>query len=826
MTNFYKKDGSYYKADDNSKILNPTDLQALSKAGGKEVSYTTDGIKNAAGELVNPTQKDINDFNSKNNTFNPTTPNTPLAPSINNNYNSTTLKLGLTTPDIISSLPKDNSQATLDYSDNAIKQAQEAAKKAQDQLNQYSSANEQNLKNLKATEQTNLSNSAIDSTKQMTVFNDQLQPLRDKLINFTNESLTAATSQNAKDVTNHRIALANENATYADLMKQSINETKNQVGLASINNGQRNSLLNDYKSKIEINNAAISALDGNINLASTILNNASASLQSSIANQSSFNMVVNQLFSNKDAISKSNIADYDKQIADIEANKKTIMDLMNTNPIITNKAGITLTDTPEQTTQKLNAFYVKNPQYAPDNQAWIKKAMDKYFDAGISTNDSLETVKSKISMSKIYQNENDNTKNRNIQKIGVDENNNDVYGYYDPATNSIVKVNINGTNTPADTSNATLDDFVNAISGQESGGNYNAVNDRTGASGKFQILPSNWPTWSREYAKSQLGVDTELEPTPTTQDNVAKWKMEQYYSKYGNWADVASAWYSGRPFSQVISEGWADKKQGNGNEPSVREYVNSVIGRMTNSTSSDFTTGQGYNQKQWDTAKSMMSPGSTLTLEGIKQADRPGVNIALNKLKEQAKQSGDIYGVMKASAGGAKIDATTVKDLAKFGTSITQLDSLKKEIDDFRAKGGTGAFKGRINEQKFWDADVATIKAKLQGVIPTIARGIFSEVGVLTDQDIENYKNTIPNIKTPDEAINRIFEGLMETIDSKILNTYESYANAGYDVSGFADTYKSLKTKIDNAKYPVGTVVSVNGKKYKSLGNGQFDEIK
>ena len=204
----------------------------------------------------------------------------------------------------------------------------------------------------------------------------------------------------------------------------------------------------------------------------------------------------------------------------------------------------------------------------------------------------------------------------------------------------------------------------------------------------------------------------------------------------------------------------------------------------------------GYTNDQMSIAQSIMSPGSTLTVSGIKQSERPGVEAAMNVLREQAKQSGDIYGVMKASAGGAKMDTTSVKDLSKFGTAVTQLVDLKKEIDNLKAKGGTGAFSGRITDKKFWNADNATIKAKLQGSIPTIARGVFGEVGVLTDQDIENYKQTIPNIKTPSEAVDRIYQGLLSTINSKILSTYESYANAGYDVSGFADSYKNLQQSI------------------------------
>ena len=43
-----------------------------------------------------------------------------------------------------------------------------------------------------------------------------------------------------------------------------------------------------------------------------------------------------------------------------------------------------------------------------------------------------------------------------------------------------------------------FDNLVAAIGGQESGGNYNAKNGRTGASGKYQIMPDNWPSWSQE----------------------------------------------------------------------------------------------------------------------------------------------------------------------------------------------------------------------------------------------------------------------------------------------------------------------------------------
>lgn len=143
-------------------------------------------------------------------------------------------------------------------------------------------------------------------------------------------------------------------------------------------------------------------------------------------------------------------------------------------------------------------------------------------------------------------------------------------------------------------SDANFDAFASALVGQESGGDTNARNARTGAYGAFQIMPENWEPWSQEYlAATGQNPNQSLDPSnPENQRGIARFKMQQYYQKYGNWADVASMWYSGRPFYQVVQEGWADEKQGNGDEPSVREYVNSVITRSNLSSDSGRVTPQ------------------------------------------------------------------------------------------------------------------------------------------------------------------------------------------------------------------------------------------
>lgn len=118
---------------------------------------------------------------------------------------------------------------------------------------------------------------------------------------------------------------------------------------------------------------------------------------------------------------------------------------------------------------------------------------------------------------------------------------------------------------------SALDRFMYAISGQESGHNYNARNPDSGASGRFQIMPANWGPWSREVFGRVVAR------TPQNQDKVARYKMNQYYRQFGRWDLVARAWYAG-PGSVKYSQRALSRPQGR--YPSINEYVWSVMRRM------------------------------------------------------------------------------------------------------------------------------------------------------------------------------------------------------------------------------------------------------
>jgi hypothetical protein len=121
-----------------------------------------------------------------------------------------------------------------------------------------------------------------------------------------------------------------------------------------------------------------------------------------------------------------------------------------------------------------------------------------------------------------------------------------------------------------------LDIFMRAIGGQESGNNYDALNPNSGAAGKYQIMPANWPEWS-----VAAGLGPAAEQTPNNQEIVARSVMQGYYNQYGNWRDVAIAWYAG-PGKVGANEAALNQAQSTNGQsyPTINRYADEALQRM------------------------------------------------------------------------------------------------------------------------------------------------------------------------------------------------------------------------------------------------------
>lgn len=148
-----------------------------------------------------------------------------------------------------------------------------------------------------------------------------------------------------------------------------------------------------------------------------------------------------------------------------------------------------------------------------------------------------------------------------------------------------------------------LDAFMLALSAQESGGNYQAVNRGSGAQGRFQIMPSNWSAWAKE-----AGLPAGAAKTPENQDRVARFKMAQYKEQFGSWDAVAVAWYAGPGAAQEYVKNpnaprFTRQQKGG---PTIREYASSVMGRMGGATTA-VGEGGGESDQLWANLQRMIA---------------------------------------------------------------------------------------------------------------------------------------------------------------------------------------------------------------------------
>lgn len=119
----------------------------------------------------------------------------------------------------------------------------------------------------------------------------------------------------------------------------------------------------------------------------------------------------------------------------------------------------------------------------------------------------------------------------------------------------------------------TFEQFFASIIAQESGGDYGAIGQPTRygtAYGKYQVLDSNIPSWTRQYYGKSLTPQQFLN-NRAAQDAVARGKLKSLFNKHGA-RGAAAAWYSGNASLHMSTR----PQQGG---PSIKQYVDEVISR-------------------------------------------------------------------------------------------------------------------------------------------------------------------------------------------------------------------------------------------------------
>lgn len=229
-------------------------------------------------------------------------------------------------------------------------------------------------------------------------------------------------------------------------------------------------------------------------------------------------------------------------------------------------------------------------------------------------------------------------------------------------------------------------------------------------------------------------------------------------------------------------------------------------------TYADFLSGSGVSniQAARDQALAIMAPNSTTTIKDVPVKQRFAVEGELNKLKNQALQSGDIYGVIRASAGGKDASDTFKQSFEKALNVIDQIVNLKGTIEG----ESTGPIWGILRSNNPYDTKAQQIKAQITAIVPNLARGVYGEVGVLTDNDVALYSKTLPSLKSTQEVSDAVLGITIRSVQRSIENKIKSQAGFGVDMSGIENVYREVKAKADELLGIDPSVIQAMSKQY------------
>jgi len=160
--------------------------------------------------------------------------------------------------------------------------------------------------------------------------------------------------------------------------------------------------------------------------------------------------------------------------------------------------------------------------------------------------------------------------------------------------------------------------------------------------------------------------------------------------------------------------------------------------------------------------------------------------------------------------GKSNLTDTQLGKLQQATNALGSLESLQGLLgqgrDGLNTTGPIAGKKRQLIVALGGDANAAAINATIQGLIPTIARGVFGEVGVLTDADIANYRKTVPNLNST-EAQNKLISIMMyDVLSRSVGNTLTTNAMNQVNVSNFAPLYSNTINKINQLKSDLGYI--------------------
>jgi len=193
---------------------------------------------------------------------------------------------------------------------------------------------------------------------------------------------------------------------------------------------------------------------------------------------------------------------------------------------------------------------------------------------------------------------------------------------------------------------------------------------------------------------------------------------------------------------------------------------------------------------------------SPIQLDTFQQKDRAAIQSAIRKRKEDLYKTGDEKDKLKATFDGKTLGDTESNSLGKSIRVVDQLEDIrnafKQEKTDERGfifGIDASPILGRLRGWNPYDKSAKEIESMLQAVVPNMARGIYGEVGVLTDNDIKNYKQILPKLSDPNDIKDALIGISINQARNSILSNLKNLRMQGKNVSGYVELLEDLERR-------------------------------
>lgn len=186
----------------------------------------------------------------------------------------------------------------------------------------------------------------------------------------------------------------------------------------------------------------------------------------------------------------------------------------------------------------------------------------------------------------------------------------------------------------------------------------------------------------------------------------------------------------------------------------------------------------------WDESKKALWEQKWIS--GISPTPADAAKTAQSILSEQRKAAAD-----KAAQRGKPMTSTEVEKISQLDSVAYSLDLLQQKLDEIPATD-RGPIAGRIDKANPYNVQAQEIQNIITSITPGLARGVFGEVGVLTDTDMARYSGLLPNPAIPKDLADKNMANLREKLADSKIKQIETMRKAGMDVSGFDEDYSRL----------------------------------